>query len=228
MSNIELFFSIEIDYFGVYFTVDLILNGSNIRVTNENKEEYLKLLIKFRYETIIFEQLESIKKDFYEIIEEKSLSIFSSSELKNMICGIYSIDIQDWKTYTKYYNDFSEESFEIVSFWSIVENFSYDYKLKLFEYWTGSKKVPYGGIKNCIKNEKFVGLNIKKKNHGIFRFPSTYIEMNELYIYYFFSAYEFEQDLLAAMKNRDIDYGYIFYREFHIDPVSMHNQNLVP
>ena len=50
-------FSIETDAFGVQETVDLVPNGRNIPLTNDNKEEYIQLVVEHRLTGSVKEQL---------------------------------------------------------------------------------------------------------------------------------------------------------------------------
>lgn len=54
---LELTFSVERDDFGVVEIVDLIPNGRNIAVTNENKHEYVRLIADQRLSIEIKEQM---------------------------------------------------------------------------------------------------------------------------------------------------------------------------
>ena len=52
-SMLYLTFSYEDDVFGEVKTTDLIPNGSNIEVTEENKQDYIQALCKFKLESNI-------------------------------------------------------------------------------------------------------------------------------------------------------------------------------
>lgn len=54
---LELTFSVERDDFGVVEVVDLIPNGRNVAVTNENKHEYVRLIADQRLSIEIKEQM---------------------------------------------------------------------------------------------------------------------------------------------------------------------------
>ena len=48
VSHLGLTFSYEDDVFGNVETTDLIINGRNIAVTEENKKDYIEELCKFK------------------------------------------------------------------------------------------------------------------------------------------------------------------------------------
>jgi E3 ubiquitin-protein ligase HUWE1 len=55
-------FSVDNDKFGVVETVDLIPNGRNIPVTEENKHEYVRLMVEFKLTGSVKEQLDNFLK----------------------------------------------------------------------------------------------------------------------------------------------------------------------
>ena len=55
-------FSVDNDKFGVTETVDLIENGRNILVTQENKKEYIRLIVDFKLIGSVQEQLDNFLK----------------------------------------------------------------------------------------------------------------------------------------------------------------------
>jgi E3 ubiquitin-protein ligase HUWE1 len=55
-------FSVDNDKFGVTETVDLVENGRNILVTQENKQEYIRLIVEFKLIGSVQEQLDDFLK----------------------------------------------------------------------------------------------------------------------------------------------------------------------
>jgi E3 ubiquitin-protein ligase HUWE1 len=55
-------FSVDNDKFGITETVDLIENGRNILVTQENKQEYIRLIVEFKLIGSVQEQLDNFLK----------------------------------------------------------------------------------------------------------------------------------------------------------------------
>lgn len=52
-------FSVETDDFGDKKTIDLVPDGRNVPVTEENKHEYVRLLVEYRLLTSVQEQMEN-------------------------------------------------------------------------------------------------------------------------------------------------------------------------
>jgi E3 ubiquitin-protein ligase HUWE1 len=59
-------FSLETEEFGAKKVIDLKEGGSQIPVTEENKEEYVRLVVEHRLETSIQNQAKAFLEGFYE------------------------------------------------------------------------------------------------------------------------------------------------------------------
>lgn len=84
-------------------TRELIANGSNVLVTDENKREYVKLVCQMKMTGAIRQQLNAFLEGFYDIIPKKLVSIFTEQELELLISGLPTIDIDDLKANTEYH-----------------------------------------------------------------------------------------------------------------------------
>jgi E3 ubiquitin-protein ligase HUWE1 len=88
-------FVAEFDYFGKTEEVDLIENGKNTNVTNENKKEYcMKKAFHLLYKSVD-QQIQQFLKGFYEVVPPKLVRLFEASELELLISGLPTIDIED-------------------------------------------------------------------------------------------------------------------------------------
>jgi E3 ubiquitin-protein ligase HUWE1 len=85
-------FSYEEDKFGELVTKDLIENGRNISVTEENKFEYVQKVCHAKLFDSIKPQIESLQKGLYDIIPLKLISIFDHREIELVISGLPTID----------------------------------------------------------------------------------------------------------------------------------------
>ena len=56
----------EVEDFGVKQSVELKENGSNIPVTEENKDEYVRLVVSYRLHNSIKDQVRAFLDGFYE------------------------------------------------------------------------------------------------------------------------------------------------------------------
>lgn len=63
-------------------TIELIPNGSKIRVRDATKHQYLDSLAQFRLATSVRDELDAFLKGLNELIPDNLLSIFDENELE--------------------------------------------------------------------------------------------------------------------------------------------------
>ena len=68
-------------------TFELIPNGKLLRVTNENKEDYIAKKCHYMAYICIMEQLEAMVEGFQTVIPIDWIKIFTVEELEIAICG---------------------------------------------------------------------------------------------------------------------------------------------
>ena len=64
--------------------------------------DYVALYVAWRLSRDTSKQLEALKSGLFEIVQSSFLSIFDSRELELVLCGLVSIDVDDWQQNTKY------------------------------------------------------------------------------------------------------------------------------
>ena len=79
---LDLNFSLDEERFDVRETIDLIPNGRNIPVTNENKKQYVELLTQWRIIRRVSEQFQAFSTGLAELVPENLLQIFDENELE--------------------------------------------------------------------------------------------------------------------------------------------------
>ncbi|KAH9900231.1 HECT-domain-containing protein [Xylariomycetidae sp. FL2044] len=144
---LEQTFSTEDERFGVMTTEDLIPNGRNIDVTNENKKEYVDLMVKWRIEKRIAEQFQAFKDGFQELIPQDLINVFDERELELLIGGIAEIDVDDWKKHTDY-RGYTESDEVVQFFWQTVRSWDGEQKSRLLQFTTGTSRIPVNGFKD--------------------------------------------------------------------------------
>ena len=141
-------FSYEEDKFGILEIKDLIENGRNIQVNEDNKFEYVQKLCLAKLYEEIKPQIEAFNSGFYEIIPQKLISIFDHREFELVISGLPTIDstliftklVVDWKNNTIYEN-YTSESQVIKWFWEITESFDFNERAEFLQFVTGIKNL---------------------------------------------------------------------------------------
>jgi len=88
---------------GVVKTIELIKDGKNINVTQNNKLFYIRRVAKYKLTDSVFEQCESFKNGILKVIDEEALKLFTSDEMRQLITGFdKEIDVNDMKLNTNY------------------------------------------------------------------------------------------------------------------------------
>ena len=72
-------------------------------MSEENKNEYVRLVCQEKMTGAIRKQLKAFLEGFYEIIPKRLISIFNEQELELLISGLPNIDINDLKANTQYH-----------------------------------------------------------------------------------------------------------------------------
>ena len=152
VSNLMLFFSISYPSADNKAPVEyeLIPGGTDIPVTDENKEEYLQLRLRHRLLDSIKPQLENMLIGLYEVVPADLLSVFDYQELDLLLCGVPDIDVKDWKENTEYMGLYRKQGANhkvIRWFWSAVESMSHEERIRLLQYTTGCSRLPSQGFK---------------------------------------------------------------------------------
>ncbi|KAF1779462.1 protein of unknown function DUF4414 [Phytophthora cactorum] len=144
--GLELTFSAEQSNFGKVEVVDLIPNGRNVPVTDENKMEYVKLVTHHRMATGIRQQIDAFLKGFHQLVPPELIAIFNENELELLISGMPEIDIDDLKANTEYANYKPTDSV-IRWFWNVLYSFTHEERALFLQFVTGTSKVPLEGFK---------------------------------------------------------------------------------
>ncbi|OQV02758.1 hypothetical protein CLAIMM_07901 [Cladophialophora immunda] len=171
-------FSVVEEQFGEEKIVDLIPNGRNIPVTEENKREYVNAQVRYRLTTSVKDQLENFVKGFHDIIPAELIAIFDEQELELLISGLPEIDVDDWRAHTEYHN-YNANSPQVTWFWRIVRGMSNEERAKLLQFVTGTSKVPLNGFKDLEGMQGNTLFSIHK-DPSQSRLPTSHTCFNQL------------------------------------------------
>lgn len=146
-AELDLRFSIDEDLFGQMQQRELKPEGANISVSQENKLEYIELVIKWRFMSRIQPQMNSLLEGFNEIVPLSLIKVFDEHELELLMCGIGKIDVKDWKQNTVYKGGYHPNHIVIQWFWRVVLSFNNEMRARLLQFVTGTSRVPMNGFK---------------------------------------------------------------------------------
>jgi E3 ubiquitin-protein ligase NEDD4 len=167
ISMLCLDFTTTQEVMGTKEEVELIKDGANIEVNNENFPEYLEACLKYRMLDRVKPQLNELLLGFFDVIPEPLLTVFDFQELELLMCGLPVIDMYDWMENTEYsgeYDDIGSDHQVCKWFWEAVGEFDQEMKARLLQFVTGTSGVPSRGFGVLQGNDG----NIRKFTiHGV-------------------------------------------------------------
>ncbi|XP_070369054.1 E3 ubiquitin-protein ligase NEDD4-like isoform X5 [Equus asinus] len=145
-TELDLMFCIDEENFGQTYQVDLKPNGSEIMVTNENKREYIDLVIQWRFVNRVQKQMNAFLEGFTELLPIDLIKIFDENELELLMCGLGDVDVNDWRQHSIYKNGYCPNHPVIQWFWKAVLLMDAEKRIRLLQFVTGTSRVPMNGF----------------------------------------------------------------------------------
>lgn len=103
-------FTVTVEYYGATKEVELKEGGSEIYVTKDNVEEFVRLYIEYEFEIQCATQLASFKKGFERLVDVKLVQeLIDQDELETTICGPQDLDFKDLRSATVYAEGFKSD-----------------------------------------------------------------------------------------------------------------------
>ncbi len=154
--------------FGEMVTIELKPGGTDVPVTEENKKEYVDLVVEYRISKRVKEQFDAFLSGFSELIPQELITVFDERELELLIGGMSEIDVyvflvpfydfyqdelpsflssDDWTKFTDYRG--YEVNDEVIQwFWKCVRSWPPERKSRLLQFATGTSRIPVNGFKD--------------------------------------------------------------------------------
>lgn len=127
---------------------ELIPNGSNVAVTNENRIEYIYRMADYKLNKQIAKQIQAFKKGLADVVPLEWLQMFDWRELQMLISGAsVPIDLEDLMDNTRYGGAYNTEHPTIVAFWQVLRGFNEGQKRQLLKFVTSCSRPPLLGFK---------------------------------------------------------------------------------
>jgi alpha-tubulin suppressor-like RCC1 family protein len=194
-----------VESLGLSFAVDdsfgkrheLIENGSNVDVTDENKRKYVYLYIDYLCNKIVEKQYKLFSDGFAALCHGPVLQSFHPSELDLLIGGSVNFkfgeeELRELKGVTQYKNGYFEKHDVVQMFWSVFDQFSEEQKKRFFFFLTGSDRLP-------IK----MSFTIQRVAKSSDRLPAAHTCFNILDLPEYDSMEQLRSKLLYAMENTE-------------------------
>uniref|UniRef100_A0A7N8XAF3 E3 ubiquitin-protein ligase n=1 Tax=Mastacembelus armatus TaxID=205130 RepID=A0A7N8XAF3_9TELE len=199
--GLEMFFSVDKEILGEVTTHELKPDGGNIQVTEENKEEYIRLVAEWRLSRGVEEQTQAFFEGFNEVLPQQYLQYFDAKELEVMLCGMQEIDLVDWQRHT-IYRHYARSSKQIVWFWQFVKEMDNEKRMRLLQFVTGTCRLPVGGFADLMGSngpQKFCIEKVGKENW----LPRSHTCFNRLDLPPYKSYEQLKEKLLFAIEETE-------------------------
>uniref|UniRef100_A0A8C1B7G0 E3 ubiquitin-protein ligase n=1 Tax=Cyprinus carpio carpio TaxID=630221 RepID=A0A8C1B7G0_CYPCA len=199
--GLEMFFSVDKEILGEVTTHELKPDGGNIQVTEENKEEYIRLVAEWRLSRGVEEQTQAFLEGFNEVLPQQYLQYFDAKELEVMLCGMQEIDLGDWQRNT-IYRHYARSSKQIVWFWQFVKEIDNEKRMRLLQFVTGTCRLPVGGFADLMGSngpQKFCVEKVGKENW----LPRSHTCFNRLDLPPYKSYEQLKEKLLFAIEETE-------------------------
>ncbi|KAJ3530773.1 hypothetical protein NMY22_g8432 [Coprinellus aureogranulatus] len=140
-------FSTTEERFGELVELELKPGGKDIEVTEENKKEYVDLVVEYRISKRVKEQFDAFMDGLLELIPRDLINVFDERELELLIGGMSDIDMDDWSKFTDYCG--YEKTDQVIEwFWQCIRSWPAEKKARLLQFTTGTSRVPVNGFKD--------------------------------------------------------------------------------
>lgn len=183
-------------------TRELLLNGANKPVTNENRVLYISLVARHRLHSQPLHQTRAFLRGLSDIIQPSWLSMFNQTELQTLIGGdMAEINVDDLRRNTIYsgvyvIGDDGLEHPTIQLFWQVMKQLDDQDRRKVLKYVTSTPRSPLLGFAQL--NPRF---SIRDAGSDEQRLPSASTCINLLKLPRYTSAKTMSEKLLYAVNS---------------------------
>uniref|UniRef100_A0A8C1CAC6 E3 ubiquitin-protein ligase n=1 Tax=Cyprinus carpio carpio TaxID=630221 RepID=A0A8C1CAC6_CYPCA len=199
--GLEMFFSVDKEILGEVSTHELKPDGGNIQVTEENKEEYIRLVAEWRLSRGVEEQTQAFFEGFNEVLPQQYLQYFDAKELEVMLCGMQEIDLNDWQRNT-IYRHYTSTSKQILWFWQFIKEMDNEKRMRLLQFVSGTCRLPVGGFADLMGSngpQKFCIEKVGKENW----LPRSHTCFNRLDLPPYRSYEQLKEKLMFAIEETE-------------------------
>ncbi|XP_067835623.1 NEDD4-like E3 ubiquitin-protein ligase WWP1 isoform X2 [Heptranchias perlo] len=199
--GLEMYFAVDMEILGKVTSHELKQGGSNILVTEENKEEYIGLMAEWRFTRGVEEQTRAFLDGFNEVVPLQWLQYFDEKELEVMLCGMQEVDLTDWQRNTVY-RHYTRNSKQIMWFWQFVKEMDNEVRLRLMQFVTGTCRLPLGGFAELLGSngpQKFCIEKVGKETW----LPRSHTCFNRLDLPPYKSYEQLKEKLLFAIEETE-------------------------
>jgi len=127
--------------------VELIPNGKETRICDDNKSEYIQLILDWLGKKSIEPKVKSLLDGIYHVVPKDFFQIFDIQEVEMLLYGLPFIDVNDWEGTTTYKGSYYKNHQIVKWFWESMKELNQEQLSKFFYFCTGSTRPPVEGFR---------------------------------------------------------------------------------
>ncbi|RLN44822.1 hypothetical protein BBJ29_009776 [Phytophthora kernoviae] len=198
VEDLALTFSVSEMEFGEVATRNLVPDGANIPVTNENRIRYIHLMANYKLNVLSSMESTAFLKGFRDLIPGTWIQMFAPAELQMLIGGsATNIDAHDWQQHTVYGGGYHPSQRIIQWFWEIVNEFAPEDRAALLKFITSCSRQPLLGFSRLAPQICIHQVRVEDDD----RLPSSATCMNLLKLPAYSNKEAMRKKLLYAIRS---------------------------
>eukprot|EP01087_Luapelamoeba_hula_P018001 TRINITY_DN5737_c0_g1_i6.p1 TRINITY_DN5737_c0_g1~~TRINITY_DN5737_c0_g1_i6.p1 ORF type:complete len:3934 (-),score=815.66 TRINITY_DN5737_c0_g1_i6:63-11864(-) len=203
VSELEQSFVLDVEEWGMMKHIELVPGGRGIAVTNENRREYVSLVVQQKLTIAIQKQIAAFLEGFHEVIPKDLIAIFTEKDLELLISGMPEIDVESLRAATDYGSGYTEADPLIQWFWKALTSFDQEERAKFLQFVTGTSRVPLDGFMHLrgISGEQKFSIHKAYKPEGTL--PTAHTCFNQLDLPAYASYEKMRESLLFAINETE-------------------------
>ncbi|KAK8397421.1 hypothetical protein O3P69_004868 [Scylla paramamosain] len=138
-------FQVSLEEFGLPRTFNLKEQGDCLPVTNENREEFVRLYLDWILNTAIYEQFRAFYLGFHTVCASNALIMLRPEEVEMLVCGSPRLDLNELRKVVDY-DGYTPDHPTIKWFWEVVSEMPVGQQKLFLLFTTGSDRIPVGGM----------------------------------------------------------------------------------
>jgi len=129
---------------------ELVPDGANVTVTNDNVHEYVKLMYRFILEEGVRAQIDAIREGISEVFASSQLKTFTPAELRSMLSGEATVSWtrEELLEHLEPRNGYDADSPTFLHLVQVLADMEERERKDFLRFATGVRGLPPGGLKN--------------------------------------------------------------------------------
>jgi ubiquitin-protein ligase E3 A len=122
LASVMMTFTVMVDNFGTNEERELVENGANLDVSNDNVEQYVHEALEWYVNRSVHPQFEAFQKGFHRLFGWDRIKMFAPDELDLLLSGEVVLEWADLRKNARYVDGYRADSKSIELFWVVFED----------------------------------------------------------------------------------------------------------